>query len=136
MVSLADTMSMQVDLFISGRKLKDLDTFSKSDPLCKLFQWGNGNWVQVGMTEIKKNNLNPDFTQKITLNYFFEKVQKLKFVMIDADDNSGNGDEIGICETTLGNIMGAKQQTFTTDLIEPGKKDKRGQIIIRADSVQ
>jgi hypothetical protein len=88
------------------------------------------------MTEMKKNNLNPDFTQKITMNYYFEKVQKLKFVMIDADDNSGSGDEIGICETTLGNIMGARQQTFTTDLIEPDRKDKRGQIVIRADAIQ
>ncbi len=85
---------------------------------------------------MKTNNLNPDFTQKITMNYYFEKVQKLKFVMIDADDNSGSGDEIGICETTLGNIMGARQQTFTTDLIEPGRKDKRGQIIIRAEAIQ
>jgi hypothetical protein len=69
------------------------------------------------------------------MNYYFEKVQKLRFVMIDADDNSGSGDEIGICETTLGNIMGARQQTFTTDLIEPDRKDKRGQIIIRADAI-
>jgi len=30
-------------------------------------------------------------------------------VIIDSDDtNTGSGDEIGICETTLGNIMGAK----------------------------
>ncbi len=126
MVSLADTMCMQVELFISGRKLKDLDSFSKSDPLCKLFEMKNNSWVQVGKTEMKKNNLNPDFTEKITVNYYFEKVQKLKFVMVDSDDGAGNGDQIGICETTLGNIMGAKQQTFTTDLMEPGKKDKRG----------
>jgi len=127
MVSLADTMFMQVELYISGRKLKDLDgAFNKSDPLCKLFELKNNSWVDVGRTEMKKNNLNPDFTEKITVNYFFEKVQKLKFVIIDSDDGKGNGDEIGICETTLGNIMGARQQTFTTELIEPGKKDKRG----------
>jgi len=28
----ADSMCMKVELFISGRKLKDLDAFSKSDP--------------------------------------------------------------------------------------------------------
>ena len=32
MVSAGAQMMMQVNLFISGRKLKDLDTFSKSDP--------------------------------------------------------------------------------------------------------
>ena len=36
MVSIADTMCMQVDLFISCRKLKNLDAFSKSDPFVKV----------------------------------------------------------------------------------------------------
>ncbi len=38
MVSGADTMCMQVNLFIAGRKLKDLDTFSKSDPQCLIME--------------------------------------------------------------------------------------------------
>ena len=74
MVSLADTMSMQVDLYISGRKLKDLDVFSKSDPLCRVREWNGNSWKLLGETEVIKNNLNPDFTKKITINYFFEKV--------------------------------------------------------------
>lgn len=32
MVTQANTLSMQVELFISGRKLKNLDVMSKSDP--------------------------------------------------------------------------------------------------------
>jgi len=40
--------------------------------------------------------------------------------MIDSDTDTGKGDEIGICETSLANIMGAKEQTFTADLKEPG----------------
>jgi len=54
--------------------------------------------------------------------------------MIDADNEYGGGDEIGCIETTVGNIMGARQQTFTADLVKGGKTN-RGQIIIRADSV-
>ena len=38
MVNAADTLSMQVNLFVSGRKLKDLDAFSKSDPQCLIFE--------------------------------------------------------------------------------------------------
>jgi len=56
--------------------------------------------------------------------------------MVDADNEYGGGDEIGYLETTLGNIMGARQQTFTADLVKAGKTGKNGQIIIRADSVQ
>lgn len=41
------------------------------------------------------------------MNYFFEKTQKIKFLMIDGD-GSGDYDEIGAVETTLGAVMGAK----------------------------
>jgi hypothetical protein len=98
---------MRVELFIAGRKLKDLDAFSKSDPQCRVFEMINNSWVLRGSTEQIKNNLNPDFTKKITINYFFEKMQKLKFEMIDGD-GAGEYDVVGDIETTMGNIMGAR----------------------------
>jgi hypothetical protein len=40
--------------------------------------------------------------------YFFEKIQKFKFVMVDADDDKGeSADTIGEVETTMGSLMGA-----------------------------
>ena len=66
-------MSMQVELFISGRKLKDLDTFSKSDPQCRLYEWKNNQWMKIAQTETIMNNLNPDFKTSFTCAYFFEK---------------------------------------------------------------
>ena len=30
-------LSMPVNLYIAGRKLKDLDAFSKSDPVCRIY---------------------------------------------------------------------------------------------------
>jgi Ca2+-dependent lipid-binding protein len=100
-------LSMRVELFIAGRKLKDLDAFSKSDPQCRVFEMINNSWVLRGSTEQIKNNLNPDFTKKITINYFFEKMQKLKFEMIDGD-GAGEYDVVGDIETTIGNVMGAR----------------------------
>ena len=47
----ANTLSMQVNLFVSGRKLKDLDTFSKSDPQCRLLEWKNNQWTAIAQTE-------------------------------------------------------------------------------------
>ena len=102
-------LSMRVELFIAGRKLKDLDAFSKSDPQCRVYEMINNTWVLRGSTEQVKNNLNPDFTARITLNYFFERAQKLKFEMIDGDcSHTGDFDLIGSVETTMGNIMGAR----------------------------
>ncbi len=73
MVSAADTMCMQVNLFISARKLRDLDTFSKSDPRCLIMESVNGSWVKRGATEQIQNSLDPDFATAITMPYYFEK---------------------------------------------------------------
>ena len=67
-------MSMQVQLHISCRKLKDLDIFSKSDPIVHFFILGRqGKWVKSGQTELINNNLNPDFKTFFTVNYQFEQ---------------------------------------------------------------
>ena len=107
MVSPSNTLCMQVQLFISARKLRNLDIFSKSDPRCSVFELVNNKWVLRGQTEKIKDNLNPDFTKSITLNYFFEKSQKIKFVMDDVDSSSTH-EEIGVVETTIAGIMGKR----------------------------
>ena len=104
----ANSMMSQVNLFVSGRKLKDLDTFSKSDPQCRLMEKKNGQWVKVAQTETIMNNLNPDFKTSFTVAYFFEKVQHFKFVMVDVD-NGDNFDLIGEVEVSMGSLMGASR---------------------------
>ena len=66
---------MHVELHISCRKLKDLDYFSKSDPLVQIFTHDEKSrrWTKFGQTELINNNLNPDFKKFFTLNYQFEK---------------------------------------------------------------
>ena len=104
-------------MFVSGRKLKDLDTFSKSDSQCILYEKSaNNQWVKVGQTEQIKNELNPDFKNSFQVAYFFEKVQNFKFVFIDGD-GAGDYDTIGEIEVTMGKLMGAKKQLFTDNLV-------------------
>lgn len=59
-----------------------------------------------GKTEIINNDLNPDFTTFFTLDYSFEKQQKVKFTILDKDVT--NSEEIGSIETQVGSIMGAQ----------------------------
>lgn len=127
------SLQMQVNLYISGRKLKDLDAFSKSDPVCLVFEKVNGHWTKIGKTEQVKNNLNPDFTTSFEVPYFFEKQQNYKFVMIDGDGD-GDYDTIGEVETTMGKLMGALKQTWTANLVKNGQAN-RGQIIVRTMAV-
>ena len=54
--------------------------------------------------------------------------------MID-DDGAGSFDLIGTIETTLGTIMGSKQQTFSGELKIPSEKKSRGMVIVRAEGL-
>ena len=127
-------LAMQVNLFISGRKLKDLDAFSKSDPQCIVYEKINNSWSKIGVTEQIKNQLNPDFTTSLQVAYWFEKVQNYKFCMIDGD-GTGEFEVIGEVEVTMGALMGAAKQTWTKDLMQGGQGN-RGQIIVRTQAVQ
>ena len=82
--------------------------FSKSDPMVHMCTWDERRrqWVKYGETEQINNNLNPDFKRSFEFNYSFEKQQKLRFNVWDVD--VGESEEIGYYETSMGNIMGAR----------------------------
>ncbi len=65
----------KVQIFISCRKLKDLDIISKTDPqvIVSMKDPKQKAYTMIGKTEQLHNNLNPDFTKPFTLNYYFEK---------------------------------------------------------------
>lgn len=55
--------------FFVCRNLLDMDTFSKSDPICvvstKLF--GSQNYTEIKRTECIDNNLNPEWVTKVLI---------------------------------------------------------------------
>ena len=114
----------------------DLDTFSKSDPVCHVYMRipPAQTYTLVGKTEIIQNSLNPDFAKSFRLEYFFEKEQHMRFELYDDDESKL--EHIGNVETTLGRIVGAQRQTFLEDLKIPGKNVPRGKLILRADSLK
>lgn len=63
---------------------------------------------QVGRTEKVKNSLNPQFSQKILLDYYFEEVQNLKFGVYDIDNSTSklsDDDFLGKAKCTLGQVI-------------------------------
>lgn len=76
----------KVELFISCRKLKDLDTLSKSDPQVRLYEQVKKGWKLWGKTETIKDNLNPNFSRSFIIDYIFECVQVFKVTCVDIDD--------------------------------------------------
>jgi hypothetical protein len=72
---------MQIEIFMSARGLKNLETFVTEDTRCSLFEFAGNTWVFRGATEILKKTLNPDYETGILFPFFFEKTQKVKFVI-------------------------------------------------------
>ena len=67
-----------VELSISAKNLRDMDVFSKSDPMCVVYIQPFGSvgpnikWKEILRTECIKNTLNPQFTRKVQIAYCFE----------------------------------------------------------------
>lgn len=135
---MADCVS-KVELSISCENLLDKDVFSKSDPLCALLLNTGGNqWVEIGRTEMVKNCLDPKFSKKFLLDYYFEQVQKLKFGVYDIDNETfdlGDDDFLGEIECTLGQIVSGKKLTRPL-VLHNGKPAGKGTITIFAEEVK
>ena len=108
----ANPVTSLVELSISGKSLRDMDIFSKSDPMCVIYiqPFGSnpGTWKEILRTECVKNTLNPKFTRKLQISYYFEEQQNLKFEMYDIDCKSNelnDHDYIGCAICTLGQIV-------------------------------
>ncbi|XP_043964141.1 copine-8 isoform X1 [Gambusia affinis] len=125
--------------FNYGRNLLDMDTFSKSDPICVLYTQGMGNkeWREFGRTEVIDNTLNPDFVRKFMLDYFFEERQNLRFDLYDVDSKSANlqkHDFLGQAYCTLGEVVGSLGSRLEKPL--GGIQGKKcGTIIVKAEEL-
>uniref|UniRef100_A0A669AVN0 Copine I n=1 Tax=Oreochromis niloticus TaxID=8128 RepID=A0A669AVN0_ORENI len=137
-MAMADCVS-KVELSVSCANLLDKDVGSKSDPLCVLLEsTGGDKWAELGRTERLKNNSSPSFSQRLRLDYHFEKVQNLKLGVYDIDNSSsdlGDDDYLGGVEITLGQIVSSKTVTRPLQL-KKGKPAGKGTITITAEEIK
>uniref|UniRef100_A0A8D3DM07 Copine-3 n=1 Tax=Scophthalmus maximus TaxID=52904 RepID=A0A8D3DM07_SCOMX len=121
---MAGGQTVRVSLSVSCDNLLDMDSFSKSDPLCVLFMNSSGpHWCEIGRTEKIENCLNPSFSKTFVIDYYFEMVQKLKFEVYDIDSSNcslQDADFLGEMECTLGQVVSSRK--LTKPLV---MKDKR-----------
>lgn len=63
-------------------------------------------FVQLDCMEKNKNCQDPEFCKKLVVDYYFEKVQKLKFSMYDIDKSFDLNDDdyLGEIECTVGQV--------------------------------
>uniref|UniRef100_A0A914HIT1 Copine n=1 Tax=Globodera rostochiensis TaxID=31243 RepID=A0A914HIT1_GLORO len=117
----------RVELVLSAKSLADRDLFSKSDPICLVeesVQRGTppnlqNVFVEIGRTERIKNSLNPRWSKKILLSYYFESKQHLRFNIYDIDSESdelSKHDFLGRCECELADIVSAPDGALSLPL--------------------
>ncbi|KAI9291153.1 hypothetical protein K502DRAFT_353256 [Neoconidiobolus thromboides FSU 785] len=129
----------QVELKIKCQDLPDLDYLSKSDPQVFLLaadpitQQFDESRIK-GCTEVIKDNLNPNFAKSFILDYSFETLQKLRFIVVDVDkfDKKDWRDQeyIGSFDCTLGQIASSQGQRLTGALRNEHRQLKKGSITI------
>lgn len=110
-----------------------------SDPMVVVFQEALSGSIEVGRTEMMKDCHDPDFSTHITLDYFFEEIQKLTFHVLDVDDfqsrDLNKQEFIGSFSTTLASIVTARGQQIVGGIRNRTGQD-RGHIIVRAEELQ
>lgn len=131
----------KVELSIRCQDLKNMDFFSKSDPMVVIFmQDSNRRWREYGRTELIMDNLNPEFVKKFIVDYYFEEIQNVKFNVYDIDSDSTDleaHDFIGSVETTLAELA---QGNFIRDLYDTknhaaGDSRSHGKIIVNWEDI-
>ena len=112
------TTGATVELSVFCTNLKDKDVFSKSDPVCLLFENRGGRWLEIGRTEMILNNLNPRWTKKFYINRNSQEdhqsSQDLKFEVYDWDNQSQ--------QTNRQDFLGRAEVNIATILTSPGKQ--------------
>ncbi|KAL0479669.1 hypothetical protein AKO1_010951 [Acrasis kona] len=140
-MSLNDDLCSRLELSFGCRKLKNMDVLSKSDPQIVMYMRDNPQteWVEVGRTEMIKDNLNPKFVKSIIVTYYFEKNQQCKFLVLDIDNfattNVSAQDLIGEHECPLANIVTYRGMYTQTLVMKQNPNERRGEIIIRSEQV-
>ena len=146
--SLKNEQGQEVQLFVEGRDLVDLDFFSVSDPLCQLLTkesyMEHAVFSYNGETEVIDNNLNPTWIKHFSVWWIFVKDIDLLFQVYNYNDQTSK-DLIGEVEVSLSKLMMSKGQTMRLRLTLPESKTKgkkvrnttnRGTLIVRADKIK
>ena len=118
----------RLQISVSCEHLADMDTFSKSDPLC-VMSWKDekGKWWEIGRTEVIKNTLNPSWKAQFIVEYRPEQSQVVSFEVYDWDTKNyklKRQDFLARLECPLKLIATAKGGHISCNKKGPSRKGK------------
>ncbi|XP_077171065.1 copine-6 isoform X2 [Paroedura picta] len=130
----------RVELRVSCWSLLLREETVKPDPCVMLQLFSDGQWTEVGRSEVLRGSQNPVFAHVFALDYFFEEMQILKFEVFDAggegaeDGGSELGPLLGVVECSLGQIVSQTKATKQLALAS-GEPAGNSTITIEAEEV-
>ena len=101
-LEIPNNLANQLKIHLSCENLSQTDLFIKVDAFIVLYlfenktwgknilfsqNWIRGRWKLLGNTEIIKDDLNPKFSETISMQYVFEEKQKLKVEIYHVADD-------------------------------------------------
>ena len=95
----------------------------------------NNQWVNTGRTETLKDNLNPNFKKSFIVDYIFEFKQECKFEIHD-DDGHNSSELVGEAYSTIGAIVGAKNNIFITEIKSQKGNKSTGTLVVISEATQ
>ena len=133
----SDGLSQRLMLSFKGVDLPNLDTASKTDAFCILWEIKGKQKMKRGQTECVLDNLNPEFVTTIDVAYQFEENQKFLLEVYDADDmnqlqNLSKQELVGNVTFTLHQIVTKAGQTNTFQLANPVLNKPPGKMKVTA----
>ena len=108
-----------IELSFGCRQLVNLDIMTLTDPFIKIYEQVSGNWKLLGETEVVFNNLNPNFSKSVKVEFFFESNQNMRVEVFHRESETKH-ELIDKVEFHLAQLMGNKDDILELNL--PGKK--------------
>jgi hypothetical protein len=127
-----------IHLHVAAKNLTDMDVITVSDPICVLYIFENGKWVEFARTEVIWNNLNPEWVKFFSIMYVFEVRQPLLFRVYDVDSENQNlskQDFIGEIQVELSQIV-SNPEPSNFVLRNPKYSKDRGTLIVTAEQAE
>jgi hypothetical protein len=129
-----------ISLHVSAKNLPNLDITSKTDPYCILSirDGKKGAKTRVGISEVKMDTLNPEWTSDFQVTYHFENIQMVTIDVYDKDSSSplertSAHTFIGSFEVKLSNIMCNSNCIQSGPLV--GRRAGKAEVTVRGDAV-
>ncbi|RMX40585.1 hypothetical protein pdam_00019932 [Pocillopora damicornis] len=130
----------KVELFIECTDLVQLDTFSRTDPMCVLYAKRLGQWMEYGRTESIPNMSHPKFVETFIIEANSTVYPRLRFSVFDLANFTSKDlrkhDFVGSIEIELDALLESSCGTLIRTLRVPGDVKSRGYIHIYVDDVR